>query len=93
MSNATIGARVDELTTEVRSLKNTVMRLSNLIEKEDGKPVKRLNINELDFSDPTPDDLMLYASNVFGVSSKPSPDDNNIADDAVVKSIDFSGYA
>jgi hypothetical protein len=37
--------------------------------------------------------LVLHASKVFGVSSKPSLDDENIAPDAVVKSVDFSGYA
>ena len=36
---------------------------------------------------------MLYASHVFGIASKPSPDDNNIAPDAVVKPVDLSGYA
>lgn len=87
-----IKTELDEIKGEVRSLKDLVVRLSNLIERGRAS-LNTATIDELNWSDPTPEELMLYASHVFGIASKPSPDDNNIAPDAVVKPVDLSGYA
>jgi hypothetical protein len=92
ISPGAIKTELDEIKSEVRSLKGLVVQLSKLLER--GRPtVNTITLDELDMSDPTPDELMLYASHVFGVSSQPSPDDDLIAPDAVIKPVDFSGYA
>jgi hypothetical protein len=68
-----------------------VTRLSTLIER--GRTlVNATASDELAWSDPTPDELMLYASHVFNVSSEPSPDDDNIANLEDIKPVDWSGY-
>ena len=87
-----IKTELDEIKGEVQSLKHLVVRLSTLIER--GRTsVSTAPIDELDWSDPTPEELMLYASHVFNVSSEPSPDDDNIADPENIKPVDWSGYA
>jgi hypothetical protein len=84
---------LDEIKNDVRSIKDTVKELHEMLKRGSTKPGKLVHRNTLDWSDPTPDELMLYSSHAFGVSSKPSADDDNIAPDAVVKPVDFSEYA
>jgi hypothetical protein len=87
-----IKTELDEIKSEVRNLKDMMTQLmrvnTRLIARLKGKEQE-----ELDYSDMTPDELMLEASRVFNVTSAHDPDDDLIAPDAVIKPIDWSGYA
>ena len=95
MSNTvpiTIKTELDEIKSEVRSLKGMLTQLVRL----NARLIARLKDQEgeeLDYSDVTPDELMMEASRVFNVTSAYDPDDDHIAPDAVIKSVDWSGYA
>jgi hypothetical protein len=77
-----IKGELDEIKHNVQSLKATVEKL-----------VERLDKQMLSTDDVTPNELLRQAVRVFEVSSDYSPDDDNIAPDAVLKPVDWSSYA
>ena len=52
------------------------------------KKLKELN-NKMDYTEPTPAEMLLHASHLFNVNSQPDPDDDNIADPSKLKPISF----
>jgi hypothetical protein len=87
-----IKTELDEIKSEVRSLKDMIKQLMQLNTRLIAR-LKKQEREQLDYSDLTPDELMIEASRVFNVTSAHYPDDDLIAPDAVVKPVDFSGYA
>jgi hypothetical protein len=87
-----IKTELDEIKSEVRSLKDMMAQLVRLNTRFIAR-LKKQEREQLDYSDVTPDELMMEASRVFNVTSAHDPDDDLIAPDAVVKPVDFSGYA
>ncbi len=87
-----IKTELDEIKSEVRSLKDMIKQLMQLNTRLIAR-LKKQEREQLDYGDLTSDELMLEASRVFNVTSAYDPDDDLIAPDAVVKPVDFSGYA
>ena len=87
-----IKTELDEIKSEVRSLKDMMTQLLRLNTRLVAR-LKKQKREPLDYSNVTPDELMMEASRVFNVTSAYDPDDDLIAPDAVVKPVDFSGYA
>jgi hypothetical protein len=85
----TIKTELDEIKSEVRSLKDMVMELV----RENRRLLGRLRKEELDTSDVTPDELMYYAAHGFNVTSEYTEDDDNVADPTNIKPVDWSKYA
>jgi hypothetical protein len=83
---------LDEIKSEVRSLKDMLRQLMRLNSKLIAQ-LKKQGGEQLDYSDITPDELMMQASKVFNVTSAYDPDDDLIDPNAMVKPVDFSGYA
>jgi hypothetical protein len=74
---------------EVKGLKSLVAKLVRL----NTRLVERIkDTDTLDYSEVTPEELMIEASRVFNVTSNDDRDDNLISPDAVIKPPDWSGY-
>jgi hypothetical protein len=85
----TIQTDLDEIKNEVKGLKSLMSKLVRL----NTRLVERIkDTGTLDYSEITPEELMIEASRVFNVTSNDDPDDNLISHDAVIKPIDWSGY-
>jgi hypothetical protein len=92
MSEVATKSDIQRLEQEIVSLKSIVLKLAAYLEK----PVKVKAVSKednLDWSDPTPEELMMMASRVFNVTSAYDPDDDLIAPNAPIKPVDWSGYA
>jgi hypothetical protein len=85
-----IKSELDEIKNEVRGLKSLVTKLVKLNTRLVGR-IK--DTDTLDYSDISPEELMIEASRVFNVTSNDDPDDNLISPDAVIKPVNWSGYA
>jgi hypothetical protein len=83
-------SELDEIKSEVRSLHIT---MENLLKLTTRLLTRLEGIDGIDYSDVTPDELMIEASWVFRVTSKYDPDDDLIVPDAAIKPVDWSGYA
>ncbi len=92
MSEVATKSDIERLENEVIRLKSIVLRLATRLERK-SKVKTELKEEDLDWSDPMPDELMLMASRVFNVTSAYDPDDDLISPDAVIKPVDWSGYA
>jgi hypothetical protein len=92
MSEVATKSDINRLEHELVSLKSLILGLAARLERKTKTKMEVME-DDLDWSDPTPEELMLMASRVFNVTSEWSPDDDNIAHPDVIKPVDWSGYA